>query len=357
MKLSTFAALTTLAAPAFTSPNDPGETEALAQLGTGFSISSSSFAPEDEHAHHASEHPRHAPIGVMGDHVHDAGEWMISVRVMHMSMDGLTDNGDSVSSSELFAQGYMVAPLSMDMDMVMLGGMYAPTDNLTLMVMVPWIESSMDHITGGGTKFETESSGLGDTLLTGLVQLSELEHHSVHLNIGLSLPTGSIDETDDTPMMAGAKLPYPMQLGTGTYDFLPGLTYVGDSGPWSWGAQGIGRLHLGENDEGYRHGNRFDTTGWVTRAMGTFDTSLRMDFAHWSNFHGADSDLNPGMVPTADPKLRGGDQLDAILGVAWNSHASGNRLGLEIGMPVYQDLDGPALETDWFLTVGWQLLR
>jgi hypothetical protein len=30
------------------------------------------------------------------------------------------------------------------------------------------------------------------------------------------------------------------------------------------------------------------------------------------------------------------------------------RLALEGGMPVYQHLDGPQLETDWLITAGWQ---
>jgi len=30
----------------------------------------------------------HAPIGVMGDHQHEAGEWMVSFRYMRMAMEG-----------------------------------------------------------------------------------------------------------------------------------------------------------------------------------------------------------------------------------------------------------------------------
>ena len=95
----------------------------------------------------------------------------------------------------------------------------------------------------------------------------------------------------------------------------------------------------------------------MTRTFGTLHTSLRMNFAHWSNIHGADPDLNPGLVPTADAKLQGGDRLDALVGLAWHGHESGHPLGLELGVPVYQDLDGPALEADRVLTLGWQLLR
>ena len=32
----------------------------------------------------------------------------------------------------------------------------------------------------------------------------------------------------------------------------------------------------------------------------------------------------------------------------------GHRLAIEGGMPVWQDLDGPQLEVDWVVIVGWQ---
>jgi hypothetical protein len=32
----------------------------------------------------------------------------------------------------------------------------------------------------------------------------------------------------------------------------------------------------------------------------------------------------------------------------------GHRLAAEFGVPVYQNLNGPQMETDWTLTVGWQ---
>ena len=31
----------------------------------------------------------HGPIGVMGDHRHNKGEWMVSYRYMHMDMQGV----------------------------------------------------------------------------------------------------------------------------------------------------------------------------------------------------------------------------------------------------------------------------
>lgn len=298
----------------------------------------------------------HAPIGVMGDHVHRSGEWMVSLRWMRMTMDGLTQNGRDISPSDVFAQGFMVTPLSMDMDMLMIGGMYAPSDDWTLTAMLPYLSMSMDHRTGMGAEFTTESEGIGDLRLGGLQKLFETEGHRVHANYTISVPTGSIDEKDQTPASMGqdVKLPYPMQLGTGTVDLLPGLTYLGHDGDWSWGAQGTARFHLGENSEDYRHGNRLEATGWVARRLSdSYSGSLRLNFSTWSNFHGADPDLNPNMVPTADPDLRGGDRLDLLLGLN-GYYSGGNRLALEFGVPIHQDLDGPQLETDWIATLGWQ---
>ncbi|MEO0447549.1 MAG: transporter, partial [Verrucomicrobiota bacterium] len=79
----------------------------------------------------------HAPIGVMAEHTHNAGEWMLSYRFMSMHMDGMRQGSDSLSSQEVFDQGFLVTPTVMDMEMHMhmFGMMVAPQDWLTLMVM------------------------------------------------------------------------------------------------------------------------------------------------------------------------------------------------------------------------------
>ena len=74
----------------------------------------------------------------------------------------------------------------------------------------------------------------------------------------------------------------------------------------------------------------------------------------WGDIDGADPDLNPNVVPTADPNLRGGERVDLLL--AFNAYApsgtlDGIRAAVEVGFPVYQSLDGPQLETDLRLNV------
>ena len=293
----------------------------------------------------------------MGDHVHEAGEWMVSTRYMRMDMDGNRTGTDRVDAADVLAD-FPVTPLRMPMDMYMVGAMFAPSDRLTLMGMVPLLRRSMDHRTRPGGEFTTESGGLGDVKVSALVTVADASRQRLHLNFGVSVPLGSIDEQDNTPAGRNTRLPYPMQLGSGTWDVLPGLTYLGQGDAWSWGAQGIGIVRLGKHDDNYRLGHRLSTTAWLSRLLSdSVSVSVRLGLDTWGDVAGADTRLNPRMVPTADPNLRAGTRADAGLGLnlfGAGTSLSGHRLALEILVPFYQDLDGPQLETDWRVLVGWQ---
>ncbi|MBC2600557.1 transporter [Puniceicoccus vermicola] len=300
----------------------------------------------------------HAPIGVMSDHMHHKGEWMLSYRFMYMDMDGMRNGTDNLSSQDVFAEGYMVSPKKMTMEMHMLGAMYAPSDDITLVAMVPFSRKDMDLETKMGMDFSTESSGLNDISIGGLYRLASWDQQTIHAGLSLSLPTGSTDERDDTPMGSNQVLPYPMQMGSGTYDLLPTVTYLGQTECWSWGAQLGGALRMGRNDEGYSLGNRGNATSWIAREWADWvSSSFRIDGSIWGNIDGANDDLNPMMIPTADPKNQGGKRVDLALGFNFykpDGRLAGNRLGIEVGAPVYQDLDGPQMKTDWTVTAGWQ---
>ena len=120
----------------------------------------------------------------------------------------------------------------------------------------------MDLKTKMGVNFTTASGGLGDISVAGLIQLMNRNRQSLHANIGISVPTGNIDQRDETPMMSNAQLAYPMQLGSGTWDPNLGLTYLRQSDKFSWGTQLNYKFRLGENSENYRFGNRFEVLGW-----------------------------------------------------------------------------------------------
>ncbi len=242
--------------------------------------------------------------------------------------------------------------------MHMLGAMYGATDKLNLMAMLPYVRLSMDHVTRMGGTFTTTTDGIGDAKVTALYLLGRWGRQQLHLNAGIGLPTGSVDEKGDTPAGSNQKLPYPMQLGSGTIDLLPGITYVGQSDDWSWGGQLGATIRLGDNSEGYTLGNRVAATFWSARKWtDSFSTSVRLAGSSWGNIDGRDDELNPAMVPTADPRLRGGKRIDLLFGfnlLGRGGALKGHRVALELGRPIYQTLDGPQLETDWSVTLGWQ---
>ena len=306
----------------------------------------------------------HAPIGVMADHTHSKGEVMVSYRYMLMPMNGSLVGTDQVADEAIVAPdglGFRVTPTEMTMQMHMLGAMYAPLDRLTLLAMVPFLVNDMDHLTRPGGSFSTGSAGLGDVSIAGLFVLAAPERQRVHLGLGLSLPTGSFEKRDDTP--AGAsQLPYPMQLGSGSIDFKPSLTYLGQLSTLSWGAQADATIRLHDNANDYRLGNRLAGTVWGAATFNPyFSASARVALSTWGDIRGADPAYAGGvdnqLVPTIFPTLRDGTRADVSLGLnAYlpNAAPHGLRLAAEVGLPVYQSLSGPQLETSLIGTVGVQ---
>lgn len=363
---------------------------AACAVGAVMSSACASGAMDGRHgSHHSSHHSpmakHHGPIGVMGDHMPHKGKVMMSFRYQRMRMEGSRIGADAVSPETIAttvpnrffgAPGQpptlRVVPTEMSMDMYMVGAMVGVTDWLTVMAMGMLVEKEMDHVTFQGPAgttvlggFETGTSGFGDTKVAGLVRLLKTEagnvRHNAHLNLGLSLPTGSIVETDQiltpTGAMPSPRLPYPMQLGSGTVDFEPGATYTGASPAFSWGAQYRATIRSGDNDEGYALGDAHQATAWAQYGPKNWIAfSLR---GLWRTQDAIDG-IDPAImapVQTANPDFQGGDRFDIGVGlklVGQKGAIRGHGLGVEMLFPVYQDLNGPQLETDWTLTLGWR---
>lgn len=310
----------------------------------------------------------HAPIGVMADHTHGGREAMFSYRLMQMEMAGSRIGTEPVEDAEVVSvggEGFLVTPTEMPMTMHMLGLMVAPVDQVTFMVMLPYVQNDMSHLVRNGNTFETESGGLGDVKLSALVKLAEFGRSRAHIGLGVSLPTGSIEETDVTPASAPneSQLPYPMQVGSGTFDVLPSMTLLGQSDGFGWGLQGSGTVRLGESPRGYTLGNRGEATGWASVLISDLlSGSVRLTGSVWNNIDGQDpayaGAVAMRMVPTVITDLRAGERVDVSVGANVmapdNGPLHGLRVAAEVGVPVYQRLAGPQLETDLVFTVGAQ---
>ncbi|GMQ75438.1 MAG: hypothetical protein BMS9Abin01_0688 [Gammaproteobacteria bacterium] len=295
------------------------------------------------------------PQGVIGAMSPKAGVIMPSLQYMRMRMNDNRDGTTDVSTAEVLSQ-YPVAPLNMDVDMLMAGLMYGISDDISVMAMIPYVWKSMDHVTRTRVDFTTKSEGVGDLRLIGGFDVYKSGGHTINLSAGLSFPTGSTDERDDTPMGPNQLLPYPMQTGSGTIDVLPGITYTGRSEDWSWGGQFNAILRLGENDDNYTLGNVYGASAWGARRwVNWLSSSARLIGEVVEDIDGADPRLNPAMAPTADPNLRAGDFLSLGLGLNFlvpSGSAKGLRLSVEGIIPVVQDLDGPQLKREYTILIG-----
>ena len=298
----------------------------------------------------------HALAGLMGDHPHQTGEVMAEYKFMHMSMDDNRVGRDVVSDMAAHtATGttFMVVPTRMDMSMHMVHMMYAPSDEVTLYLMPKWTSVTMDHRRMDGTTFRTHNEGFDDMAAGALWLLDRDDGTEWIANLGFSVPTGDLNNMTNRAMPPmETLLPYPMRLGSGTFNARPGLTYKTLWEDSSAGFQFQADLPIGRNYRGYSVGNVYQLTGWYSKLLTErFSTSVRIEGLMRENFDGIDGELAV-TAPMARTDMRGGDSVNLGLGLVWTLEDA-SRLNFEWVKPIAQDLDGVGLETDFRFFVSW----
>ena len=347
-------------------------------------------AEEMDHSDHdMSRHSAHTGAAAHIHHSHGEGDWMVEYRFMRMSMDGLLNGTSSVGTRDISgvlvpppmpplsdpSKDYRMAPTEMTMDMHMLMLMYGFTERLSLMVMGSYLDNEMDMVMHMNNMsgmpvmdmFGTmKTDGIGDTLL-GVMYKLDLRWTA---SFSVSLPTGGIDERVDMVMSginpmgmpvsmtnSNVKAGYPMQLGSGTYDLIPGITYSNHSDRFGWGFQASYTWRLDENDNDYTLGDVAEVFGWTKYVLSpNVLISGKANYRDWGRIDGQDPEIPPAMSPVNDPAATGGRRLDLSLGLN-GFFGDGHSVGIEFGVPVYQDLNGPQMETDWIVSLAYQFMR
>jgi Protein of unknown function (DUF3570) len=350
-----------------------------------------------EHNHH--NHGVHAPAGVMFDHMlPKAGDFMVGYRYMYNNQDSTMLNGtDAVGDLAIVNAGCgpnpcFVKPASMSMHMHMLDIMYAPTDWLTLMLMPQFMDMGMtmdrldgappdnvannnvgnpvnpfsgrlnigEHITHH-VQNGHETGGIGDLGMYALFKLFDNGIHHVHVTAGLSAPTGDVDiELRRNHQVDGGFIHYGMQLGSGTWDFKPSLTYTGHIDEFSWGAQANGTVRMeDQNESGYALGDIFQATAWGSYNLTNWLTaSVRGVYTLQGKINGQFNGLINQFGPTDYPGNYGGKYWDVGFGlsaVVPSGDLAGNRFSVEWLQPVEDDVNGFQLERDGALSATWNM--
>jgi len=327
-----------------------------------------SVAPVSAHDRFRGRADKHAPASLMGDHLHDAGEWMVEYKYMNMYMDDNRIGTQTVSDADAIAFGATSSPITnrgatptaMTMEMHMMHLMYGYSDDVTLYAMLMLPSLTMDHLrgpgnmAGPGTPFTTHNSGFGDTTIGALLRLYSDTDDDLILNLGGSVPTGDIYRTSRIPT-AGAMdqpLPYPMRLGSGTFNARPGVTWKRYFEAGSLGVQFQTDLPIGRNYRGYSVSDEFRLNTWYSHLLtDNLSTSLRLENLWRTDFGGADPMTPDNVISTNVEGFRGGYSLN--LGIGFAALANGHLFNVEFVPNLHQDLNGVQLETDWSLAASW----
>lgn len=312
----------------------------------------------------------HPAAGLMNEHMHDGGELMLGLRYERTSYSGLNQRGDqTIADAEVLAAGYTVRAQSMVMDMVMLDIMFAPNDDLTLMVMPHYMWHSMEMLgidpasgmggmtMGHGLPFGVVHShgaeGFGDTLVSASYRLARAPGVAAHATLGLWVPTGAVDLTNAN----GSFVHYGMQPGSGTWDVEPAVTVSGRSGGMGWGAQAAYKWRTDDdNASGFAFGDRARGSGWASYVLTpSLGATARLEYVHegaiLGHYNGTHSHASP---PDAQGNY-GGDTVTAGVGLNWLLPVAGRnrpQLGVEVGLPLYQNLNGFQLPQQWRMSVA-----
>ena len=291
----------------------------------------------DVHAAHGdadgAEHAMgHAPAGVMFAHgLPRAGDFMIGYRTMYMRRDGDFKRGSKEPSDpELVANacgdgGCSAVAESMSHQMHMLDLMVAPTSWLMLMLMSSYLDNDMKLRAPAGAVPDVHGNhdrhatgGIGDTRLGALLRLFHRDQHHLQLGLVTSAPSGdtSVRFRRDHGVERGF-LHFDMQLGSGTWDFLPSLSYLGSSGRLRFGAQATGIVRMErEGPTGYALGDEVQVSGWGGIELSEWLAgTLRGIYTHQGRIHGRFDRPSIVRTPGDVPANAGGRLFDVGIGL------------------------------------------
>jgi hypothetical protein len=327
---------------------------------------------DDDHPHHHLHHGAAAPAGVMFGHMLDkAGDIMVGYRYMYANQTGDLLRGSRPASDRILlgqscgTEPCDTRPTEMSMHMHMLDLMYAPTDWLNFMLMPQLVDMKMklqplNGVTGENEHAGThESHGLGDTLMATLVKVFDTPVHHVHVGLGISAPTGDVDVTLDGRDEKDSLLQdYGMQLGSGTWDFRPSLTYVGHADDWHWGAQVSGSKRLeNRNESGYVLGDLIQATAWGSyRFTPWLAASVRGIYTEQGKIRGEFNRPSTSGATVDSPANYGGKFWDVGFGLNLTVPTgafAGHGFNVEWLQPVADKFNGYQLEREGSLFATW----
>ena len=321
----------------------------------------------------------HAPLGIMGDHLHKEGEWMFSFRYVEMGMRDNLLSDRSASTNEILSQpnpfssisgmptSLSVVPQKMRMRMAMPGMMYAPNDRVTLMAMAMFSDKEMElsvyqpmmtrNYIGN---FQSSTNDLSTVSLIALIRGQDHYKSRGHFHIGLEKSMSDSGKTGRvlTPMNmhATVTLPYGMQTSDNSTRGILGYTHVLDLDGFIWGNQVLTQKILDKGVWAFGEKSIFNT--WIQHSLTNYvSISGRLNYEYQDDIQGKNLSIM-APVQTANPLNYGGKVFSLALGFNLIGSIFDNddkdRVALEIVMPINQEKNGIQMKNQYNLSIGYQ---
>ncbi|MDQ6957464.1 MAG: transporter [Mariprofundaceae bacterium] len=226
---------------------------------------------------------------------------------------------------------------------------YGFSSKLALFGVLPYVDKRMD-ITIGNKRIRRQTQGLGDSKLFARYTVYQVDNPGDTFRIapfvGLKMPTGSYKKQD-----ALGFLPRTLQVGSGSWDSFAGIAMTRQTLDWEFDA--ATSYQVNTKASGFEFGDE-------ARVDGSFQYRIvpdSLDDVGVPAFIYAVLESN--LIWNGKNKLAGATNMDSG-GTTWNLVPGlqyvTRRYVLEtaIQIPVMQQLNGSALETDWVWTAGFR---
>jgi hypothetical protein len=295
--------------------------------------------------------------------------WTAGYRLKSVKFEGYLDGAEALSFDDVLWNGqgevrttknFPVVPTTIYQKAHIISLGYQFNSSWKGQISIPYLKQKTDHISivSNYDFFVIETEGIGDIAVSTSYNWSNPEVGIWRFSFGISLPIGSVDEVGDTPRAPGnQELPYTMQLGSGTYDFPIELSYK-NNGHHDFHVSFSANIRTGHNSRNYRLGNNYSLKGrYQIELSSTIRTYAELGFIYSNDIHGQDDSLLvnapiPYPASITNPKLFGGKKVDAGLGLSWR-FSEDCQLNIDIGKPIYQNLNGPQPKEQWRNTISF----
>ena len=226
---------------------------------------------------------------------------------------------------------------------------YGVTGDFALFGMLPWFDKRLD-MRMDGQAISRDQSGIGD--LTMLARYTAYQYDApgrtlrIAPFLGVKAPTGEDDARDGL-----GRLPPPLQPGSGSWDALGGVVLTYQTLDFQLDSQMSYKANREAN--GFQAGNLWQVDGslqyrLLPRSLGAGVPAFLYGVLEANLVHAA-KDRNGGI---SDPNS-GGTTLFITPGLQYVTRKWIVEAGVQI--PVHQQLNGSALETDYVFTTGFRV--